>query len=173
MLGYLKKSARIAGIVIAAAFIVSLTSGSSACGAGRQEAPEPQRNDGEINEMLGKIASLEEKNASLADENTSLEKENSRLENKNEYLEREITRNENEIGRLEREINSLAREIDRNSNTGTILNLILLIFNIVWAIINKFKFIETLKEKFKKNKNGETKQQTETEIKTKEGENLT
>jgi len=126
--------------------------------------------EAEIAALESRNAALVSENYRLAAENNLLEKENSQLENRNDFLEKEIYRNEREINRLEREIN-------RTSNTGLILNIILISFNIVWALVNKFNMLDKLKDKVKNKKSKtapEIKSETETktESKTETGENL-
>ena len=176
MFSCLKKSARIAGMFILTALAAALMSCTPA--AEQKPVQEPTQNTDEIKRLLDKVAALEADNTSLIAENTSLERENAKLDTKNEYLSSEISRNESEINRLEREINRLEREIGRNNNIGTALNLALLVFNVAWAVINKFRFIEKLKEKFKKKKpeksNRPEIQEPETQtIQTEEGEIIT
>jgi septal ring factor EnvC (AmiA/AmiB activator) len=126
--------------------------------------------DAMMEELLDRIALLESENSALADQNSqfleeifSLERDVSRLGARNDFLEKALDGNEREISRLEREIGSLEREINRNSNTGLILNIILISFNVIWALVNKFYIIDKVRNKIKEKKSKKAEQSEQQE----------
>jgi FtsZ-binding cell division protein ZapB len=152
--------------IIICAVILILSAGILSCG--------DEALTGKIAELEGEVAELRDENSRLASDNVELRErnadlrdENTRLLGENRDLGLRADLSESQLAGLNRDLDRAEREIGRIGNTGIILNLVLVVFNVAWALINKFNVIEKIKlgrgkKKEKKKKAGAQGEATET-----------